>query len=298
MILIAGATGSVGSEVCKRLIARGQRVRALVRRTSNQTRLDELKQLRVELAYGDLRDQASLDAVCRNVATVVTTATTTVSRQSGDSIEATDRDGQLNLVAAAKAAGVRHFIYVSYSKDIDNTPSPCPLTEAKHAVERGVRGSGLAYTILRPSYFTEFWLGPGVGFDYANAKATIYGTGHGKVSYVLSGDVVEFAVQSVDNPAARNAVIEIGGPEPLSQLEAVGIFEAVSGKHFELQFVPAEALEAQQAGATDSLSKSFAALMRSLAAGNAINMSDTLQQFKIKLTSVRDYAKSVVGADG
>lgn len=298
MILIAGATGSVGSEVCKRLIARGQPVRALVRRTSNPTLLDELKHLGVELAYGDLRDRASLDGACDNVAIVVTTATTTVSRQPGDSIEATDRDGQLNLVAAAKAAGVRHFIYVSYSKNVDNTASPCPLTQAKRAVERAVRESGLAYTILRPSYFTEFWLGPGVGFDYANAKATIYGNGHGKVSYVSLGDVAEFTVQSVDNPVARNAVIELGGPEPLSQLEAVAIFEDVSGKHFELQFVPAEALEAQQAGATDSLSKSFAALMHSLVVGNVINMSDTLQKFPIKLTSVRDYAKSVVSDNG
>jgi uncharacterized protein YbjT (DUF2867 family) len=294
MILVAGATGAVGSEICKRLIARGQVVRALVRRTSNPTRLAELKQCRAELAYGDLRDRASLDAACGDVATVVTTATTTVSRQPRDSIEATDRDGQLNLVAAAKAAGVRHFVYVSYSNDVDNTPSPCPLTEAKRAVERAVRESGMAYTILRPSYFTEFWLGPGVGFDYANAKATIYGSGHGKVSYISSGDVVEFAVQSVDNPVARNAVIELGGPEPLSQLEAVAIFEEVSGKQFQLQFVPAETLEAQQAGATDSLSRSFAALMCSLVVGNTLNMSDTLRQFPINLKSVRDYAKSVV----
>ena len=78
----------------------------------------------------------------------------------------------------------------------------------------------------------------------------------------------------------------------------MAIFEDVSGKHFELQFVPAEALEAQQAGATDSLSKSFAALMHSLVVGNVINMSDTLQQFPIKLTSVRDYAKSVVSDNG
>jgi uncharacterized protein YbjT (DUF2867 family) len=295
MILVAGATGIVGSEICKRLIARGQPVRALVRRTSNPTKLDELKRSGVEIAYGDLRDRASLDAACRNVATVITTATTTVSRQPGDSIEATDRDGQLNLVAAAKAAGVRHFIYVSVSNNIDGASEPCPLTEAKRAVERAVRESGMTYTILRPSYFAEFWLGPGVGFDYANAKATIYGDGHGKISYVAAGDVVEFAVQSVDNPAAQDAVIEVGGPEPLSQLEAVAIFENAGGRQFELQFVPAEALEAQKAGAPDSLSKSFAALMYSLTVGDAINMSETLRQFPIKLTSVRDYATSVAG---
>jgi uncharacterized protein YbjT (DUF2867 family) len=48
-----------------------------------------------------------------------------------------------------------------------------PLQDAKRAVEAGLRASGLTYTILQPTYFSEVWLGPMVGFDYPNRKASV-----------------------------------------------------------------------------------------------------------------------------
>jgi len=56
--------------------------------------------------------------------------------------------------------------------------------------------------------------------------------------------VADFAVQCLPNPAARNAVIELGGPEALSPVEVVRIFEEVGGRPFKMQFVPEEALQA------------------------------------------------------
>ena len=61
-----------------------------------------------------------------------------------------------------------------------------------------------------------------------------------------------FAVASLDNAAAKNRIIELGGPEALSPLEVVNIFEATSGKKFELQFVPEEAIKAQKDGSAGS----------------------------------------------
>ncbi len=296
MNLVVGATGILGSEICHRLSARGKPVRALVRQTADPAKLDPLKKLGVELVYGNLLDRASLDAACQGVDVVLSTATTTLSRQPGDSIEATDQDGQLNLVEAAKAAGVSQYLFISYSGNIDNGVDPCPLTIAKRSVEEAVRKSGMIYTILRPSVFMEVWLSPILGFDYPNAKASVYGQGHSKISYISLSDVAEFAVQSVDNPAARNAVIELGGPEALSPREVVTLFEDVGGRHFEITHIPVEALQAQKAAATDSLQKSFTALMLAQAQGDAIEMRETLQVFPITLTSVRDYAQRVLSA--
>src|SRR5947208_2630500 len=101
MILVVGATGFLGSEICRRLIERGEAVRGLVRETSDSATVAHLRTLGVETVVGDLRDRDSLDAACRGVDTVVSTATTTRSRQPGDSIEATDEAGQLDLVDAA-----------------------------------------------------------------------------------------------------------------------------------------------------------------------------------------------------
>ena len=296
MNLVISATGFLGMEICRRLTAASQPVRGLVRKTSDPAKLDALKTMGVKLAYGDLREPATLVVACQGVDTVIACATRATDSlpQPGDSIEATDLQGHLNAIAAAKATGVRQYLYVSYSGNMDTGPAPCPLTVAKRTVEAAVRASGMTYTILRPSYFMEVWLSPAVGFDYVNAKASIYGQGQNKISWISLGDVAEFAVQSLSNPAARNAVIELGGPQALSPLEVVTLFEQVEGRRFEITNVPVEALQAQQAGTTDSVMQSFSALMISYARGDVIDMRQTLQKFPVKLISVRDYVQHVV----
>jgi uncharacterized protein YbjT (DUF2867 family) len=271
---------------------RGKPVRALVRTTSNPSAVARLRDLGVEFAVGDLKDPASLQPACRGAHTVISTASVTHSRQDGDSIESADESGQVNLVRAAAAQRVKRFIYISFTGAIR---SDDPLTRAKRRVESAIQESGMTYTILRPSYFMESWLGPGLGFDFANAKARIYGSGNEKVSFIARGDVAAFAVASVDNASTENAVLEIGGPEPVSPLEAVKIFEEIGGRRFEVQHVAEDAIREQGASATDSLQKSFAALMLQFAQGDPIPMEDVLKQIPVELTSVRQYAASALG---
>ena len=291
MILIAGATGFLGGEICRRLAGSGESVRGLVRATSDQAAVQRLQALGVETVVGDVRDRPSLDAACRGVRTVVSTVTTTRSRQPGDSIEATDEAGQLNLVDAARAAGVGHFVYISYSGNLDDSG---PLTHAKRAVEQRIRESGMSYTILRPSYFMEVWLSPHLGFDFNNRKATVYGAGKQRISFISLGDVAEFAVRVVRSRDAGSSTIELGGPNAVSPLEAVRIFEEVAGAPFDVQHVPENTLQTQFAAAPDSLQKSFAGLMLDYASGDEIPMEHTLRSIPVQLTSVRDYARNVL----
>ena len=288
MILVVGATGLLGSEICRLLAATGKPFRALVRPTSDKSKVAQLQSLGAEIARGDLRDRSSLEAACKGVNAVISTASATVSRQEGDSIQTVDLGGQLNLIDAAKAAGVNQFILISFS------PSAIefPLQAAKRAVEKHLKQSGLSYTILQPTCFMEVWLSPALGFDAANAKAQIYGSGQNKISWISFRDVAKFAAESLDNPEADNAVIELGGPESLSPLEVVRIFEQVQGRAFEIQHVPDEALLEQKKTADDPLQQSFAGLMLYYAAGNVIDMRETLQKFPVQLTSVKDYARA------
>jgi NADH dehydrogenase len=287
MILIVGSTGILGSEICRRLTTSGKRVRGLVRSTSDPEKVARLKAMGVETVTGDLRDPASLAAACRGVDTVITTATTTISMQPGDSIPVTDQQGQLDLVKAAQQAGVRKYVYIS----IPLGTEPCPLTTAKRTVEQAVMSSGMDYTILCAGIFMEIWLSPALGFDYPNAKATIYGDGHSKNVYISVGDVAEYVVQSLDNPAASNVLFELGQPQMHSLLDVVRVFELAGGKSFELQFVPAGALEAQRDAATDPLQISFAALMHNMATGFNVDASRAQKTFPdIKLKSVKEFA--------
>src|SRR2546429_443986 len=152
----------------------------------------------------------------------------------------------MRLVDAAKAAGVARFLYVSYSHGID---VGCPLATAKRAVEDHLKRSGMTYTILAPSVFMEIWLSPALGFDAANAHARIYGSGTNAISWISVGDVAQFVVLALDHPAARNAILELGGPAAISPLEVVRAFEQTGGRPFTVEHVAEETPRAQRAPA-------------------------------------------------
>src|SRR5688500_53349 len=114
MILVAGATGVLGSEIVRRLRQRGDPVRALVHHSSAPEKVAMLERFGAEIVRGDLKDRASLDAATRGASAVITTVTTILTSQPGDSFDATDGAGTRNLIDAAAAARVSHFVFVSF----------------------------------------------------------------------------------------------------------------------------------------------------------------------------------------
>jgi nucleoside-diphosphate-sugar epimerase len=149
------------------------------------------------------------------------------------------------------------------------------------------------YTILAANYLMEVWLSPGLGFDYAGRKVVIFGDGKALISWVSYRDVAEFAVRSHEAADAQNRVLEIGGPQDLSALEVVRIFERVMDGPFERQFVPEEALLAQLDAATDPLSETFTKLQLEYVHGCLMNTSEALRLMPIPMTTVEQYAASV-----
>jgi NADH dehydrogenase len=285
----------VGSEICRILASKGKPFRAFVRETSDPAKVERLKGYGAQLVKGDLRDPTSLKAACQGVSEVICTVSAMpFSYQPGvNDIQSVDTDGVTHLIEAAKAAGVKHFIDTSFSGNINRD---FPLRNAKRAAEKRLKESGLVYTILRPGFFMEVWLSPAVGFDAANAKATVYGMGDQPIAWVSLKDVAQFAVESLENPAARNCALELGGPESLSPHQAIKTFEKATGKTFEVTHVPPEALQAQYDGATDPMQKSFIGLMLCYTDGDPIDMSAIRKTFAVKLTPLRDYVASVVKA--
>ena len=289
MNLVVGATGVLGTEICRLLRDRGKPVRGLVRNTSATEKKEALRGMGVELSEGDLKDASSLEKACAGVENIVSTATSIVSQQPGDTLMKTDRDGHLALIEAAEKAGVRRFVFISFPpSDLE-----FPLQTAKRAVEERLKKSKLTYTILQPTVFQEVWLGPHLGFDAAAGNVRIYGSGKNKISYISFRDVARFAVLSLENPATENKVITLGGPESLSPLEVVKIFEEVTGRPFHVEHVPEEALRAQYEAATEAVPRTFAGLMLYCTKDQIIEMKEVLQSMPAKLQSVRDYAGAI-----
>jgi len=293
MNLVVGSTGRIGGEICHLLTGKGQPVRGMVRATSDPAKIDRLKAMGVQIVTGNLCDRASLDKACQGATTVITMVTCVFSYRPGENdIQHCDLEGTINLIEAARTAGAKYFVYVSFSGNID---LDSPLRNAKRTVEQHLKDSGLSYTILRPSYYMESWLTAPLGFDPANAKAEIYGSGEKPISWISLKDVAKFAVESLDHPAARNATLELGGPEALTPHQVVKIFEEAGGRPFEVTHVPEAALEAQQQAATDGLMQTFPALMRGYAQGDLIDMREMLKKFPMQLTTVQEYARQVLG---
>ena len=287
MNLIVGATGLVGGEICRRMAANRKPVRAMVRPTGDASRIDELRAAGAELAMGDLKDPASILAACAGATAVLSTASSMLWRQPGDTIEGVDRMGQLQLIEAAKSAGVKHFVYLSFSPIAEDFG----LQRAKREVERALIASGMTYTILRPTFFMEIWLSAALGFDVAARRARIFGTGENPISWISFPNVAEFAVRSIDTPAARNATFTLGGPEALAPLEVVRIFEEVGGAPFTVEFVMESVLRAGKASARRALDEAFAALSLGYAHGEAIDMRPALEAIPVRLVGVREYSK-------
>jgi uncharacterized protein YbjT (DUF2867 family) len=293
MYLMVGATGPVGlgGEICRLLRSSGRQMRALVRPTSNALRTENLRRMGVELVQGDLKDRESLKRACQGVRCIISTASILVSRQPDDTVESVDGRGHKDLIDVARACGVESFLYTSVSGRIDRE---FPFRNAKRDVERHLKASGLSYTILRPTFYMEVWLSPIGGFDYASARAAIYGDGQNRISWLSFYDVARFALMCVDSGSGKNATFEIGGPDALSPLEVVKVFEELSGRHFDLEFVSAHTLAEQERGGEDSWTQSIAGLRRCYADGDVIDMRALAERFPMAWTSVRDYAHRVL----
>jgi len=291
--LLVGATGLLGLEICQRLVEAEHQVRALIRPTADGAKRAALVGLGVELVEGDLKDTVSLARACAGVQAVISTASSTLSRQAGDSIESVDHQGQLDLVEAARRAGAGRFVFVSFR---EHPGIQFPLTVAKRAVERALKSSGMTYTILQASYFMEVWLTPALGFDAANGKVRLYGEGNRAISWISYRDVARAAAAAVTEGTGRNMVVELGGPQALTPREVVRMFEAAGAGEITTESIPTATLENQLETATDPLEQSFAGLMLQYAAGDPIDTTTSSRLFPFQMTAVRDFIASQLAA--
>jgi uncharacterized protein YbjT (DUF2867 family) len=268
-------------------------VRALTRPTSSPDRIESLRSLGIDLVVGDLRDPKSLATACRDVDAIVSTVSSMpFSYQAGlNDIATVDTDGMRALIDAAAQASVKRFVYTSFSGHIDISS---PLVQAKRTIEGVLMASRLDWTILRPSYYMEVWLTPVVGFDPEHGKVAIYGTGTSPISFISTRDLASFATTSLMSASTSHATLELGGPEPISPLDVVTIYEESLGHKIDITLVSESDLEAQQASATDPMAQSFIALQRCYARGDSIDMRRTSSLLLRSMRTVREQARTTV----
>lgn len=237
MILVVGATGSLGRNVSRMLLAGGRQVRAMTREVS---KTDALKALGAKPVRGNLRDPDSLEFALRGVRAVVAAAHSMLGRGE-ESSEAVDDIGHRALIDAAKQAGVEHFVYTSVVGASDD--HPVDFWRHKARVERYLKDSGLTYTIIRPTAFMEVHAYQLVGKSIVEGKRVmLFGPGRNPRNYVAAEDVAKAVVGALGMPSLKGETLEIGGPENLTAHEVVKIFERTTGLQAKVSHIPLAAL--------------------------------------------------------
>ncbi|MEV1076848.1 SDR family oxidoreductase [Streptomyces sp. NPDC050211] len=210
MILVTGATGTIGSEVVRQLAARGAKVRALTREPAKAGVPSG-----VEVVRGDYLDPGSLDAAMSGV-----TAAFLLGVPGPDSRH--DQD----LVAAARAAGVHRLVKLSAIGTGD--PDVGPSGDWHVPGERAVRDSGGEWTILRPSTFASNTLSwaPAV----REGKPVPNMTGDGLSGVIDPRDVAEVAARVLVDGGHAGRTYTLTGPEAISVPGQAAALASVLGR--------------------------------------------------------------------
>lgn len=216
--LVTGAAGVMGARLTARLRAAGWQVRALV--LPGDPLRGRVEALGCEVREGDVSDAASLAGVCDGVDLVYHLAAVIISHDPSV-FQRVNRDGTAHVLAEAQRARVPHFVYVSSASVV--YPRRTRYAESKLQAEELVKGSGLLYTIVRPTLVYEAGGGQELMMFLAYLRrfpvVPFIGAGRAKKRPVWSEDIVDGLVRLANAPLARGKTYNFSGAEAISMRE-------------------------------------------------------------------------------
>lgn len=210
--LVLGATGTVGSNVVRELLARQQQVRVLTRDPAKTRSLGA----NVETVQGNLLDPATLRTLYDGVDGAFLL----------NSVSQTETNEGLMAVSAAMTAGLKRLVYMSV-QHADRAPH-LPHFGGKLGVEAAVKASGSEWTILRPNNFfqNDLWLRDAI-LQYGVYPQPLGTVG---VSRVDVRDIAALAAIALTQGGHASRTYDVAGPRPLSGPQVAEIWSAVLGR--------------------------------------------------------------------
>src|SRR5262245_54381380 len=224
-ILIAGGTGTVGTQLVAELVRREQRVRVLTR---DPHKAAERLPRGVELVAGDLHDPATLVTALRGVevASLATAPSPLLGAQ------------EVNFIEAAVAAKLRRVVKLS-AFGIEFASDRIHVGHAES--EQRLRSSGIPFVVLRPVVFMSNLM-----MDAASIRAGTLPSAFedSRVSFVDPGDVAALTARALVEPRHEGETWELGGPEPLGYDQLAAALTRVVGRKVEhVRLAPAQFAE-------------------------------------------------------
>lgn len=211
--LVVGAAGTAGKQVTTDLLARGQQVRAMVRREEQARRLEGSG---VEAVIGDLDHPRTLDAPFKEIDAVYILT----------SANARAADQAMNAIDAARRSGVRHIVRHSTGRVYAESPFPTARDHAR--VETYLKLSGVPFTLVRTHWYMQNML------LYAESikKESLFRTpfNDGRIGMVDLRDLSEVIVDSMVEGRNLGLTLTITGPETLSMADCAARISDTVGR--------------------------------------------------------------------
>ena len=229
-VLVVGGTGHLGGQVVDALQQRGKQVRALVRPTSEASKLEAKG---VEVVRGDMLDKRSLAAAMSGVDSVVSTAAG-YTRRNKNATEI-DTVGQANLAEAAADTDVRRFVLTSILT-CDLTPQVSHFWHKKLA-EDALERYEVPFVALRPGAFLDMVTQMG-GDPFAKKRLMWFGTASVPLTFVLTSDLARYLAEAVDADVQDGERIDIGWQRPVSMHDIAEIASRLLGEQIKVRAVP------------------------------------------------------------
>lgn len=270
-VLVVGGTGMLGGKVVEALLARGKKVRALVRPQSDAS---SLAAAGVEIARGDLMDPGSLRQALSGVDAVVTSAAGYTRHSKGDTPDI-DTIGNRHLADAASAVGVRRFVLTSILT-CDQTPDVPHFWHKKLAEDR-LEELGVPFVALRPGAFLDQIAQMG-GDPFTKGRLMWFGSPKIPLTFVLATDLAGYLADAVDAPGIDGERIDIGWDRPVSMQDMAQITGAQLAKNIRVRTIPGGLIKtaATVIGPLNPMVKDMNAMMQWFQTGNYV--ADTTRQ--------------------
>jgi uncharacterized protein YbjT (DUF2867 family) len=235
-MLVAGASGAIGRELLPLAREAGYRLRALVRRLESAARVRDVVD---EVVVADAIDGRAIERVCDGVDVVVSTLGASVNPGDAErrSYFKVDPPANLNLIAAARTAGVRRFVYVSVH--VGRGYADTAYVRAHEDVVDALKSAGLDHGVVRPTgVFTAF---EEIVKQARQGRGIVIGDGSARTNPVHPRDVAQ-AVLEVARGSERE--LSIGGPDVLTRRELTLLAGEALGRRLRVWSVPPAVMRA------------------------------------------------------
>lgn len=231
MIVVAGGGGTLGRFVVEELRAAAVPVRVLVR---DVARARGLLGADVQVVGVDVRDRDGVRAAVRG-ATEVVSAVHGFLGGRGAGPASVDRDGNANLVAAARDTGAA-MVLTSIVGAGPN--SPLELFQMKYAAEQQLRESAVPWTVVRATAFFESWIQVLRETSHRSGRALVFGRGQQPIAFVSARDVAVVLARAALGGSLGGQLLEVGGPQRLTMTALAKAVQLTAGYDGEPRHLP------------------------------------------------------------